>query len=248
MSATSRSGIRAKAVRATYEEVPGGSLPEKVDLTIIKRAAHAACSLDGVCDWDIDDHQFGHRDDQRPADGRRHLPDRRADFVDFGPSPPWSCGPDGPGQFRCDIAGIVLVPGASTRSQRAGRRFPPTIPADKITNCAKVRARSRTRAISPTTRPAPTSACRTSNPGQPALRITKTCDAAVAGAAVSCRITVISLGTAAPSGPVRVNDAATILGAATPVQIQTVTPDGPEWSCGAGSCRHAVVPDPRRRH
>ena len=43
---------------------------------------------------------------------------------------------------------------------------------------------------------------------------------------------MISLGTSAPSGPVRVNDAATLIGSGTPVQILTVTPDGAEWTCG----------------
>ena len=49
---------------------------------------------------------------------------------------------------------------------------------------------------------------------------------------MSCRITVTSVGTAAPTGPVRVADAATVLGAGAPVQILTVTPDGAEWACG----------------
>jgi hypothetical protein len=71
------------------------------------------------------------------------------------------------------------------------------------------------------------------NGGKPTLRITKVCNGSLAGAAViSCRITVISLGTAAPTGPVRVNDAATLVAGGAPVQIQTVTPDGAEWACG----------------
>ena len=44
------------------------------------------------------------------------------------------------------------------------------------------------------------------DPGRPELRIEKTCEQdTAAGAAVSCRITVTSVGTAAPTGPVRVN-------------------------------------------
>ena len=70
------------------------------------------------------------------------------------------------------------------------------------------------------------------DPGRPELRIEKTCEGGAAGAAVSCRITVHSSGTAAPTGPVRVIDVATVLGTDTEIQILTVTPDGPEWACG----------------
>ncbi len=71
------------------------------------------------------------------------------------------------------------------------------------------------------------------DPGRPELRIDKTCERPTdLGAPVSCRITVTSAGTAAPTGPVRVNDAATVIGTGTPVQILTVTPDGAEWACG----------------
>ncbi|TIV30826.1 MAG: hypothetical protein E5V96_31190, partial [Mesorhizobium sp.] len=62
---------------------------------------------------------------------------------------------------------------------------------------------------------------------------TKTCGGSLAGAAaVSCRITVTNAGSAAPTGPVRVSDAATLVSGGAPVQIQTVTPDGADWACG----------------
>ncbi|TIW58784.1 MAG: hypothetical protein E5V54_01560 [Mesorhizobium sp.] len=71
------------------------------------------------------------------------------------------------------------------------------------------------------------------NGGQPGLRITKTCGGSLGGAAaVSCRITVSNAGSAAPTGPVRVSDAATLVSGGAPVQIQTVTPDGADWACG----------------
>src|SRR5262249_13055779 len=67
---------------------------------------------------------------------------------------------------------------------------------------------------------------------------------AAAGAEVDCRITVVSLGTAAPSGPIRVADAASLIGSGTATDICSVSPDGPEWSCSAPpdtlSCR---IPD-----
>ena len=186
---------------------------KKVDLTIIKRAAHAACSLDGVCAGRLY-RQFGHRTFNGPLTMVDNYPTGAPTSSAFGPPPPWSCGPAGPGQYRCDIAGIVLVPGASTQISLQ-TTIPPDYPADKITNCAKVEP------VPDESNLTNNQACADQrvprqNPGEPALRITKSCDAAVAGAAVSCRITMISLGTTAPSGPVRVNDAATILGAATP--------------------------------
>jgi hypothetical protein len=67
----------------------------------------------------------------------------------------------------------------------------------------------------------------------PQLEITRTCEAPVAGRQVTCRITVRSLGSAAPSGPVRVADAATLVDSGEPVALVAVDPDGPEWSCGA---------------
>ena len=95
----------------SYEEVQGGSLP---NLTIITRAAHAACSPDGVCDWDITIVNSGTDTFKGPLAVVDNYPTGAPTSSTFGPSPPWGCGPAEPGQYRCDIAGIVLVPGAST--------------------------------------------------------------------------------------------------------------------------------------
>ena len=148
---------------------------------------------------------------------------------DFIPQPPWSCVQIGD-QFKCDIANVSLVPGASVPIF-VKAIVPGDYPGDHIRNCAAVTP------IPGEADLANNKACAdmripNRDPGQPALRIQKTCDGGVVGAAVSCRITVTNGGTAAPSGPVRVNDAATVIGAGVPVQIQTVTPDGAEWTCG----------------
>lgn len=149
----------------------------------------------------------------------------------FGPTPPWTCGPTGPGQFRCDNAGIVLLPGASTpifvkAVMPAGYR------PDSVENCAEVTAIPGENNLT-NNRACAKERIRNPNGGQPAMRITKVCNGSLTGAVVvSCRITVISLGTSAPTGSVRVNDAATMVAGGAPVQIQTVTPDGAEWACG----------------
>ncbi|TIP34085.1 MAG: hypothetical protein E5X77_40540, partial [Mesorhizobium sp.] len=151
----------------------------------------------------------------------------------FEPSPPWACGPNGPGQFRCDNGGISLPPGASTPIV-VKAVMPANYRPDTVENCAEVRG------IPGEVDLANNKACATErirhpNGGQPGLRITKTCggDQLVGAGMVSCRITVSNAGTAAPTGPVRVSDAATLVSSGAPVQVQTVTPDGADWACGS---------------
>jgi len=203
---------------------------KKVDLTIRKQALSPVCSLDGVCLWRIDIINSGTETIDGPLTVSDTYPAGVPASSMFEPTPPWVCGPDGPGAFTCQHPGMVLVPGASTPI------FVRTIVGDgfdrdQIENCAEVKP------VPGETNLTNNKSCAKArvpnrNPGKPAMRITKTCAPAVAGAAISCRITVISVGTAAPSGPVSVNDAAELIGAGTPVQIQTVAPDGAEWSCG----------------
>ena len=202
---------------------------KKADIGIRKSALTPVCTPDGVCLWRIDIVNTGTSLIDGPLTVIDEYPAGAPASSDFIPSPPWMCAAEGPGRFRCDHPGIVLAPGAMTTigvKTVAGDAF-----RDEIENCAEVLP------VPGETNLANNRSCATAripnrNPGQPALRITKTCGGAVAGAAISCRIGVHSVGTAAPSGPVRVNDAATILGGGAPVQIQTVTPDGAEWSCG----------------
>ncbi|MBA3448771.1 MAG: hypothetical protein H0T56_14435, partial [Pseudaminobacter sp.] len=202
---------------------------KKVDLGIVKRALTPVCSPDGVCLFRIDVINTGTETIDGPITVIDEYPVNVPASSDFVPSPPWSCVPEVAGRFRCDHPAVVLVPGASIPlgvKAIAGDGFP----SDVLENCAEVLP------VADESNLANNKSCAKAriprrDPGKPTLRITKTCDA-VAGAAISCRITVISLGTAAPSGPVRVNDAAELIGAGTPVQIQTVTPDGAEWSCG----------------
>lgn len=204
---------------------------KKVDLILKKRARSEVCTADGICTFVIDVINNGTGTYNGPLTVVDTYPGGAPTSSTFGPTPPWTCGPTGPGQFRCDNAGISLPAGASTpifvkAVMPAGYR------SDTVENCAEVKP------IPGETDLTNNKACakeriRHPNGGQPALRITKVCSGSLAGAAaVSCRITVISTGTAAPTGPVRVNDAATLVAGGAPVQIQTVTPDGAEWACG----------------
>ncbi|MER8843424.1 hypothetical protein [Mesorhizobium australicum] len=204
---------------------------KKVDLILKKRARTEVCTADGVCTFIIDIINNGTSTYNGPLTVIDNYPGGAPAFSTFGPSPPWTCGPNGPGQFRCDNAGISLPAGASTpifvkAVMAAGYR------SDTVENCAEVKA------IPGEVDLTNNKACakeriRHPNSGQPTLRITKACNGSLAGAAlVSCRITVANVGTAAPTGPVRVDDAATLVSGGAPVQIQTVTPDGAEWACG----------------
>ncbi|MES0152938.1 DUF11 domain-containing protein [Mesorhizobium sp. M0018] len=204
---------------------------KKVDLILKKRARTEFCSADGVCTFVVDIINNGSVPYNGPLTVVDTYPGGVPASSTFGPTPPWTCGPNGPGQFRCDNAGIVLLPGASTPIfVRAV--MPANYRPDSVENCAEVKAIPGENDIT-NNRACAKERIRHPNAGQPALRITKVCNGSLAGAAVvSCRITVISLGTTAPTGPVRVNDAATLIAGGAPVQIQTVTPDGAEWACG----------------
>lgn len=204
---------------------------KKVDLILKKRARIPVCTPDGACYFVIDIINNGTSTYHGPLTVIDTYPGGAPTSSTFGPSPPWTCGPNGPGQFRCDNAGIALPPGAST-SIVVKAMMPANYRPDRVENCAEVKA------IPGEVDLANNKACaseriRHPNGGQPGLRITKVCDGSLAGAAlVSCRITVTNAGTAAPTGPVRVNDAATLVSGGTPVAIQSVTPDGADWSCG----------------
>ncbi len=204
---------------------------KKVDLRITKDPRTIACSADGVCTFNIRVFNNGTENYAGPLTVIDEYPTGVPASSTFGPTPPWACGPIGGGQFQCNHPGVVLVPGGSVylgvRAVVSG-----DYPGDFIRNCAEVNA------IADETDLANNRACaqmRIPNrePGQPALRILKTCEDSSVGGAVSCRITVSNGGTAAPTGPVRVADAATILGSATPVTLLSVTPDGADWACGA---------------
>ncbi|PAQ11759.1 hypothetical protein [Mesorhizobium temperatum] len=202
---------------------------KKVDLILKKRARTPVCTADRVCTFVIDIINNGSVLYDGPLAVTDTYPGGAPASSSFGPTPPWTCGPNGPGQFRCDNAGIVLSPGASTpifvkAVMPAGYR------PDTVENCAEVKAIPGEHDLTNNR------ACakqRIGDGGKPAMRIAKMCSGSLAGAAaMTCRITVISTGTTAPTGPVRVSDAATLVAGGAPVQIQTVTPDGAEWACG----------------
>ena len=152
---------------------------------------------------------------------------------DFEPTPPWACVPD-------RRRSVPLRPSG----RHAGRREPCT----PIT----VKAVVRTGLSAPTTirncaevQPIPGETDLTNNkacaecafphrqPGQPALRITKTCDGALPVRPVhlphhrhqSSALPRLQGRCGSTTPP-------NVIGAGTPVQIQTVTPDGAEWTCG----------------
>ncbi|CDX63505.1 conserved exported hypothetical protein [Mesorhizobium plurifarium] len=204
---------------------------KKVDLILKKRARAPVCTPDGVCNFVIDIINNGTGTYNGPLTVIDNYPGGAPASSTFGPSPPWACGPNGPGQFRCDNAGISLPPGASTAIV-VKAVMPANYRPDTVENCAEVKG------IPGEVDLANNKACATErirhpNGGQPGMRITKECGGSLAGAAaVSCRISITNAGTAAPTGPVRVNDAATLVSGGAPVQIQTVTPDGADWACG----------------
>ena len=203
---------------------------KRVDLRITKDPRTLSCSADGVCTFVIRVFNNGSDPYVGPLTVIDDYPTGVPASSTFGPTPPWACGPIGGGQFQCDHPGVNLAPGAFI-PLGVTAIVPGDYPGDLIRNCAEVNA------IPGEANLANNKACAdmripNRNPGQPRMRIEKTCDGGAVGAAASCRITVTNDGTAAPSGPVRVNDAATVIGAGVPVQIQTVTPDGAEWTCG----------------
>ncbi|PBB91871.1 hypothetical protein CK215_13000 [Mesorhizobium sp. WSM3864] len=204
---------------------------KKVDLLLKKRARMPVCTPDGICSFVIDIINNGTSTYHGPLTVIDTYPGDAPTSSAFGPSPPWTCGPNGPGQFRCDNAGISLPPGASTPIV-VKTVMPANYRPDTVENCAEVKA------IADEVDLANNKACATErirrpNGAKPGLRITKACESSLAGASsVSCRITVTNAGTAAPTGPVRVNDAATLVSGGAPVAVRTVTPDGTDWNCG----------------
>lgn len=204
---------------------------KRVDLLLKKRARSEVCSANGVCGFVIDVINNGTATYSGPLTVIDSYPGGAPTSASFGPTPPWTCGPNGPGQFRCDAAAITLAPGASaaivvTATMPKGYR------SDTVENCAEVRP------IPGEGNLANNKACATERfprpeGGQPSLRIEKTCGGTLAGAAsASCRITVTNTGTVAPTGQIRVDDAATLVSGGGAAQVQAVMPDGADWTCG----------------
>ena len=195
-----------------------------------QEARVTVCSPDGVCSFVDQRRQHRHRDHQRAADRRRLISDRRAGLVDFGSDPALGCVPDSAGQIPLRPSGRRPPAGRLRSRLASGPSSRDGFLGDHARNCAEVRPLPG-RANSPTTGPAPTRASRR-DPGQADAPHRQDLRGRSRAAVIACRITVSNSAMRPRSGPVRVNDAATILGAGTPVQIQTVTPDGAEWNCG----------------
>lgn len=156
---------------------------KKADLGIRKSALTPVCAPDGVRLWRIDVINTGTSTYNGPITVIDEYPSGAPVSSDFVPSPPWTCVPNGPCSLRCDHPGLVLVPGATTTigvKTVAGADY-----GDVIENCAEVQPVPTETNLGTTgvLRQGPDSPQR--DPGQAALRITKTCDGAVAGAAIS---------------------------------------------------------------
>ncbi|WP_405023208.1 hypothetical protein [Mesorhizobium sp. BE184] len=204
---------------------------KKADLILKKRARSPVCTAEGVCTFIIDVINNGSTTYSGPLTVADSYPTGAPSSSTFGPTPPWTCGPNGLSQFRCDHPGIVLPPGAST-SIGVKAIMPAGYQRDIVQNCAEVKAIGGETDLT-NNKACATARFRRPNGEKPALRITKQCNnAANGGATVSCRIAVVNAGTVTPAGSIRVDDAATLIGSGNPVQIQNVTPDGVEWSCG----------------
>jgi len=201
----------------------------KIDLTIRKLATPVMCTEDGVCTYQIAVINPTTETFTGPLTLIDEFPTHPPVSVNIEPTGPWVCVPESGIRFRCDHPGLVLVGGAVT--VLTVQAVVADYPTDEVENCGEIVPFP---GESDTTNNKSCATAKLPDPqgGKPVLRITKACDGAVAGAAISCRITVSSVGDVAASGPVRVNDAAELIGAGTPVQIQTVAPDGAEWACG----------------
>jgi Domain of unknown function DUF11 len=213
-----------------YDKQCQPPIERKADLQL-RKIAREFCTTDGLCTYGIQVTNVGPVAHNGPLTVTDQFPGGAPNSATFSPTPPWACATLNPSTFQCDHPGIVLAPGASTVIVVKA-----VVPLDykdgKVENCAEVKP------IPTETNLANNKACATAklrrpNNEKPTLRITKKCQSGVAGGAISCRITVINAGSVTPSGPVRVNDAATILGSGAPVNLNSVTPDGPDWSCTA---------------
>jgi Domain of unknown function DUF11 len=212
-----------------YDKQCQPPVEKKADLQI-RKIAREFCTADGLCLYGITVTNVGTVTHNGPLTVVDNFPGGAPTSVTFAPTPPWACATINPSQFQCDHPGIVLAPGASTAI--LVRAIVPLDYKDgKVENCAKVNP------IAAETNLANNKACATAKlrqpDGRPVMKIEKTCSPGISGAAIFCTITVTNTGTAAPVGPVHVNDAAAMLSGGAPVNIQTVTPDGPEWSCSA---------------
>lgn len=206
---------------------PEGDTP---DIGMRKRAEPAVCTPDGLCTYVVTVYNAGPANIAAPITVVDTFPLGDVASASFSPTPPWACVPLAGNQFECKHPMLVLAPGATTDIQVTA--VVADYPSNMVENCAKVEA------LTGETNLANNEACAKATipdrpGGEPQLRIQKTCEATVSSGSVACRITVSNPGTAAPMGPVRVNDAATLIGGGAPVEIGSVSPDGPEWTCGA---------------
>ena len=212
---------------------------KKVDLILKKRARGEVCTTDGVCTFVIDVINNGTAAYSGPLTVTDTYPGGAPASSTFGPTPPWTCGPSGPGQFRCDDAGITLVPGAST-SIVVRATMPAGYRSDTVENCAEVKP------IPGETDLSNNKACaaeRIRHPnGGSSIRVEKTGDSTCqVGRPCSFTITITNDGPGPFSGPVRIGDAIGVdgLGRLDGVAITSIDPPfgcSPEPATLPASC------------
>ncbi|AMS39425.1 MULTISPECIES: EB domain-containing protein [Aminobacter] len=236
---------------------------KKVDLRITKDPRSVSCSAAGVCSFLIRVYNNGTQNYVGPLTVIDDYPTGAPASSTFGPTPPWACGPAGPGQFRCDHPGVALVPGASVPLSVVAI-VPADYQSDTIRNCGEVQA------IPDETVLANNKACaemRIPHPGRPKLSVQKTGDRLCrTGQPCTFEITITNSGTGPFNGSVRIGDAIGVdgLGRLDGVAISSIEPPfgcSPEpttlpLSCvanvslGAGESRFhrvtVVIPDDGR--
>jgi hypothetical protein len=200
-------------------------IEKKVDLTIRKSALRPVCSIDGVCHFRIDIVNSGTVAVNGPLSVVDTYPAGVPASSDFEPTPPWACGPTGPGQFQCNHPGLVLVPGASTPifvRAIVGPDFRP----DQLENCAEVLP------VPGESNLANNKSCAKvrvpqRDPGKPVINVEKTGDSQCrAGQPCTFEITIRNDGDAPFNGPVQIGDAVELegLGRLDGVPVTSIVP------------------------
>ncbi len=164
----------------------------------------------------------------------------------LGPQPPWSCVGGGT-TYTCTRPNTLLLNGQSV-DLMVSSVIPPAYAREscKIENSARIdqapggsaqntnpgddQDTASAALLAPNCQPDPQTAPPVpQQEGSPSLN--KTCSAIAVGGSSTCVVTVRNNGPGPLSGPVRFTDAAVYLGGGGVLPIQTVTPDGGDWSC-----------------
>ena len=205
--------------------------PKKADLEILKSADSFQCSYDGVCNFTITVRNVGSSTFNGPLVINDTYPTGAPSTSTFAPSPPWTCADTGGGNFRCTTAGNIVLPigAAMTVSVRA-TLIPGSYNSRQIENCV-VLERVPNETELGNNRACATQRVPGADQGEPELAINKECELTSRGTKAECTITVTNNGSATAVGRIKVDDVALLVSNGEAANIETVTPDGPEWEC-----------------